>query len=214
MSAATSSKIGSTIEKLPPRGSNHRGLDTEGVTSMPRELSKICAHCSGEFFKSPRKSLNHWKKRRFCSIDCANAGLRAERQAIPVMERISDRIDRSGDCWLWTGAKANTGYGQLRIDNKPLLSHRVVYEQIVGPIPEGLSLDHLCRVPACCNPAHLEPVTHLENCHRGLQGALKTHCANGHPWTEENKMRNGTSSNGSPAYRCRICKSEQRRVRK
>jgi hypothetical protein len=81
---------------------------------------------------------------------------------------------------MWPGAKCGPGYGHLSRGGKSagnVLAHRVVYEALVGPIPEGLTLDHLCRVRACVNPDHLEPVTLAENFSRGNR---KTHCKNGH----------------------------------
>lgn len=72
-------------------------------------------------------------------------------------------------CWLFTGRwESRNGYGRLEYQGKPTVFHRVIYELLVGPIPDGLLLDHKCRVPACCNPDHLEPVTVKENTDRGL----------------------------------------------
>lgn len=89
-----------------------------------------------------------------------------------LRERVEARIDRSGDCWVWTGNRSG-GYGQVWARRRMLLVHRYVYEQLVGPISEGLVLDHLCRNLSCCNPAHLEPVTTAENVRRGLNGVLR-----------------------------------------
>lgn len=92
-------------------------------------------------------------------------------------------------CWLWTASKNKGGYGQVGVAaGKPALAHRVAYQTLVGPIPEGLELDHLCRVRNCCNPDHLEPVTRQENARRGLRNgfALQTHCLRGHPLTGDN----------------------------
>ena len=75
-------------------------------------------------------------------------------------------VDRSG-CWLWQGAINNRGYGQIRIRGRLWLAHRAHYERAHGPIPAGLVLDHLCRVHACVNPAHLEAVTDTQNKRRG-----------------------------------------------
>jgi HNH endonuclease len=80
----------------------------------------------------------------------------------PIPEHRSDL----GPCWLWTAA-TNYGYGVFRIDRRSIYAHRYAYELLVGPIPDGLQLDHLCRVPPCVNPTHLEPVTHRENILRG-----------------------------------------------
>lgn len=73
-------------------------------------------------------------------------------------------------CWVWQRAKDSKGYGRATIDGSTKLAHRIFYEKFVGPIPLGLSLDHLCRNPPCVNPSHLEPVTHAENCRRGIGG--------------------------------------------
>lgn len=94
--------------------------------------------------------------------------------------------DQSG-CWLWQGELDTKGYGMVRKQVNHARSvkraHRVIYEEFRGPIPEGLELDHLCRVPACVNPGHLEPVTHRVNVRRAL---LRTHCMRGHQFTPEN----------------------------
>lgn len=70
-------------------------------------------------------------------------------------------------CWEWTAAKAGQGYGYFWKDGGLRRIHRVVYEELRGPIPSGLDLDHTCRNRACCNPAHLEPVTRTVNLRRG-----------------------------------------------
>lgn len=77
-----------------------------------------------------------------------------------------DYAPHLGACWIWRGSISG-GYGMVGWYNKVRGAHRVAYEMLVGPIPEGLHLDHLCRVTACVNPAHLEPVTRGENVHRG-----------------------------------------------
>jgi hypothetical protein len=116
----------------------------------------------------------------------------------------------AGGCWPWTGARNSSGYGVIRIDDKTQQAHRVTYERFVGPIPDGMELDHLCRVRHCVNPAHLEPVTRHENWRRGeapsAVNARKTHCDSGHEFTPENtyvKPRGGRE--------CRTCMSERRR---
>lgn len=115
-------------------------------------------------------------------------------------ERFWAKVDKQdGGCWLWTAAlSGGTGYGQFytemhEIDGetKPrkVGAHRFAYEALVGPIPQGLDLDHLCRVRHCVNPAHLEPVTRSENTKRGETGAhwaKRTHCGKGHPLSGSN----------------------------
>src|SRR3990167_5623746 len=101
------------------------------------------------------------------------------------------KVDKKGlnDCWLWKGADTQ-GYGHFKTKGKYLLAHRFAYETIVGLIPAGLTLDHLCRQRACVNPLHLEPVTRGENVLRGIgrsaRNARKTHCIRGHPFDEAN----------------------------
>ena len=77
--------------------------------------------------------------------------------------------DRSDGCWLWRGKCLASGYGYLSVEGQTTFAHRVSYEYHVGPIPEGLHIDHLCRVRNCVNPEHLEPVTHKENHRRGMR---------------------------------------------
>ena len=111
-------------------------------------------------------------------------------------------------CWLWLGATNNKGYAQIHVNGKTELAHRKSYEIYVGQIPDGLTLDHLCRVACCINPAHLEPVSMRENYLRGngpkVNGDFyrtKTHCSNGHLYSGENLIieKNGWRS-------CRICR--------
>ena len=87
-----------------------------------------------------------------------------------AIDRIFSRLARDGDCWIYTGGTNGSGYGHINIDGHKHYTHRVVYEHLVGSIPDGLELDHLCRHPACCNPSHLEPVTHSINGLRGKSG--------------------------------------------
>src|ERR1035437_6508103 len=81
--------------------------------------------------------------------------------------------DGPGGCWLWTASTA-CGYGQIKVGKKVVRVHRFAYQLLVGDIPDGLQLDHLCRVLICCNPAHLEPVTNRENVLRGLTARGKS----------------------------------------
>ena len=122
---------------------------------------------------------------------------------------IADRIDATGDCWLWCGSLKGNGYGEVSVDGVRSGVHRVVYEALVGPIPEGLQIDHLCRVRHCVNPDHLEPVTPGENIRRGQTGAherRKTHCPQGHAYSPENTYRRVDGHR-----HCRTCVLKQQR---
>lgn len=109
-----------------------------------------------------------------------------------------DRIYEKENCWIWVGAitqanaKSSGGYGLYSFKGKLELAHRFAYKLLVGEIPKGLTLDHLCRVRNCVNPEHLEPVTIRENTLRGdtipARNAKKTHCKYGHPFSLENTL--------------------------
>jgi hypothetical protein len=98
-------------------------------------------------------------------------------------------INPDSDCWAWKGHINENGYGQFRFNGKPGKAHRFSYTFFKGLIPEGLQIDHLCRNRACCNPDHLEAVTHRENIRRGKAGeynTVKTHCPQGHEYAGDN----------------------------
>lgn len=136
-------------------------------------------------------------------------------------ERIANKImpEPNTGCWLWDAALTRGGYGCVGISkHKPNAkgrspvgrAHRVVYEILIGKIPDGLDLDHLCRVPSCVNPDHLEPVTRSVNLRRGIgpeknkaRLAASISCKNGHPWNKDNTSfyvdRDG--------YKIRVCKT-------
>jgi hypothetical protein len=125
-------------------------------------------------------------------------------------------VDKSGECWLWTASQRGNGYGQFTVNGKGVSAHRFAYELMIGPIPEGLDLDHLCRARACVNPAHLEPVTNAENILRGTCppaiNARKTHCPRGHEYTPENTYVN--PAGGRECRACRCISTEAYRARK
>jgi hypothetical protein len=131
-------------------------------------------------------------------------------EATPWHERLTK--DQNG-CWLWTGAFHTDGYGQIRLNGKTLRVHRLAWEEVNGPIPEGMAVCHTCDIPGCCNPAHLFLGTQRENiADMRAKGrfrwgpwvnAKKTHCPFGHEYTPENTMTfNGMRS-------CRQCMNER-----
>lgn len=129
--------------------------------------------------------------------------------ALPLRIRSKIRLDDPppgrpviGPCWIWTGSHTSKHYGQVTIAGKRWLVHRLTYTTLVGPIPPGLQSDHLCRVHACCNPCHIEPVTNLENALRG-ERATKTHCIRNHPLSGDNLIFKKVSERGH--RRCRAC---------
>jgi HNH endonuclease len=116
-------------------------------------------------------------------------------------------IDMPSGCREWGGYRNSDGYGICARGpggRYSHLAHRRAYQMAVGPIPDGYELDHLCRNRACCNPEHLEPVTHLENVRRGLKGVSRTHCPKGHPFDEDNTYVN-SNGRAKPNRLCKAC---------
>lgn len=141
------------------------------------------------------------------------------------VERFWDSVDTDGpiprwapflgQCWLWTAATGPFGHGSFRVGGRKSarqMSHRYAYEMVIGPIPEGLVLDHLCRIHSCVNPYHLDACTQRVNLLRAPESfqainANKTHCKRGHPFDEANTIiRPGGRG-------CRQCRDDGRRKR-
>lgn len=138
--------------------------------------------------------------------------------AKPVAERFSQKtVAAANGCIEWTAGTNGVGYGIVHLGpdegSRKVYAHRWSYEQHVGPIPDGLHLDHLCRNTICVNPDHLEPVTPEENILRGISwaavNARKTHCPKGHPYSGDNLYVRPGAGNRA----CRTCCRERDRAR-
>lgn len=135
-----------------------------------------------------------------------------------LWDRLRGRVRKTGTCWIWQGS--NDGrYGFTYVETingkeKKTSAHRAVYQALVGEIPEGLVIDHLCGNKMCVNPEHLEPVTQQENLMRSESNvarinSLKTHCINGHEFTPENTYRRKDRPRAT--RECRECRTNATR---
>lgn len=138
-----------------PTGAYRKGCrcarcrDGKGAKDRERSRPSPCNRCGGP------KPIGGW----FCN-DCHRLNL---------VDRVADKVVIDGNgCWIFMGTKNRGGYGQVSShrDHKSIVAHRVMYEHFVGPVPQGLQLDHLCNTPACVNPDHLEAVTGSQNMQR------------------------------------------------
>src|SRR6266446_450017 len=138
----------------------------------------------------------HWARmHRRGTLELAGRGMRLDRFMTYV------EPEPNSGCWLHIGVRKRTPeygvYGRMH-------AHRYAYTELRGPIPPGMTLDHLCRVRCCVNPAHLEPVTGIENVRRGVsptaQNARKTHCPHGHPL-------DGINTNRASGHQTRFCRA-------
>jgi hypothetical protein len=160
---------------------------SERMLVRATDRSEVCPTCGAAFVLPAGSSA------RYCSPKCAYACFRFD------PNRVWDRVERDANgCLVWMGYLGSWGYGQLQASGKHVYAHRYVYEMLVGPIPKGKVIDHLCRNPRCVNIDHLEVVDVQTNTLRGAGpsalNARKTHCAHGHPfdaintyWTPKGK---------------------------
>lgn len=140
---------------------------------------------------------------RPCYQGCGERAVAGQNGYCGPVCRFWSKVLKTETCWIWQGARHNSkGYGRLDAMGVRWLAHRYAYALLIGPIGDGLELDHLCQNTGCVNPRHLEPVTSEEHAQRTEQGAYqtaKTRCPAGHVYDEENtNHRNGRRH-------CRAC---------
>lgn len=139
--------------------------------------------------------------------------------ARPPEDRFWEKVEKTEGCWHWRSALLETGYGQFWNGKIHVRPHRFIYELLVGPIPQGLDVDHVCHNEdkscpggcscphrACVNPAHLRLATRRQNIVNGRDGrprAKRTHCVHGHELSSDNRVKNGKGG-----YTCAICRRE------
>ncbi len=172
-------RYGSTADR--PHGRRPRTQGTCMSCSEPARSRNMCtshyarwlrtgndrtAICTVEDCSKPLYSnglcSNHYQRVR-------NHGSFDDLRTRPAADRFWEKVNKTADCWLWTGGTTNEGYGVFWDGSRNTMAHRWAYEDAVGPIPDGLHLDHLCHTPPCVRPVHLEPVTPRENMRRGFK---------------------------------------------
>lgn len=168
--------------------------------------------CNADGCEKPKKSLGlclmHYTRQR------RNGSLEAkQKHGLPEVERFWSKVSKTDTCWIWTAGKSDTGYGTFKgtgRTGKVSLVHRYSWELANGPVPDGLHLDHLCRVRECVNPDHLEPVTPGENTRRGMAPSAVTvreeACHRGHSMWDAYVRPSGKRD-------CRPCAQERERNR-
>jgi hypothetical protein len=171
------------------------------VSAARGSQGRSCIECgSGKYYARERCQTCYGRYRR--RLKRTGEFVLVTIHGMPL-ERLAERTEPGPDgCLLYTGCVTSRGYGQISVDGIQKLAHRAIYELTVGPIPDGMDLDHTChnrdascmggddcRHRRCINVEHLEPVTGAENTRRGKSWAIngtKTHCPQGHPYDREN----------------------------
>lgn len=184
---------------------------------------KICSECGGSTPRLKRQRCSGCYQRLLRQerrpADWVDGRTSAARPQRPVADRLLAKISvDSNGCWIWTGAiNRDSGYATFTAGPSTTVNgHRVSYETFVGPIADGLVIDHLCRVRACINPEHLEAVTQQENVLRSpvsmaSRWAGRTHCTRGHEYTSENTRLVPRRDNPDKFYRqCQKCREHYR----
>lgn len=127
-------------------------------------------------------------------------------------ERFWQKVRATDSCWIWTGAVQSKGYGSYSNGGVRHSAHRLAYEDAFGQIPDGMQIDHRCRVRQCVNPAHLDAVTAKENARRSIHTTTgwAIECQNGHPLDDAN-IYEARRANGKARRECKACRNERAR---
>lgn len=176
-----------------------------------------CHYCDKEFAKFP--CLIKKSKRHFCSLTCYFQYQHEPKPLADTLEMFWAKVIHMPEgCWDWIGAMDGEGYPCSNENGQSIRAYIWIYKTILGPIPEGYEVDHLCHNRACVNPAHLEAVPPLVNHQRAIMGykanwkAKQTHCHKGHLYDEANtRWIFDKKGNTAPTRVCRACVREYMR---
>ena len=149
---------------LVDRRATVNGTRNPSVPSVSQTAECKYPGCARDAYRVGWCCAHYERQRRGKDMDAPH------RRHLSPEERFWEKVDKTGDCWVWTAKGNKKGYGRFYLDGGPRLAHRVAYEFANGQIPDGLDLDHTCHVHACVNQAHLRPVTNAQN-HQNHQGA-------------------------------------------
>lgn len=159
--------------KLARGGGKYCSRECMGKAKSGGNIPSICVECGERFFVQPAIAAKGGGK--YCGQVC-----QVSARSVPAADRFWTKVNKDGPvpsyapdlgpCWLWTASVKPHGYGQFAITEDQIRgAHQFSYTTVVGPVPDGLQLDHLCRVRHCVRPAHLEPVTGAENVRRAVE---------------------------------------------
>lgn len=168
-------------------------------------VSDECGDCArrygrGHLIEAREASPNGGRKSK------VEINSRCSESEVGIPQKILDRLVVN-DCWEWVAGKNAGGYGCIYLAGKRWLAHRLMWETLVGQIPDDQQIDHLCRNRACCNPDHLEPVTQQVNIARGAKVKKRPECPEGHTYDVFIERRGGVER------RCSRCETAKRRIR-
>lgn len=207
------------IERAYQRRYERTGMDPDGLYGP--QACRMAGHvpgCPGKAGGS-HEYIEPWSVP--FNRETRNAWLRARRHdevpeasLLEASPRFWSQVEKTDECWLWTGAINRKGYGWFVVKSRRFFAHRFAL-MVIGAEVDGLTVDHLCRTPACVRPDHLELVPMAVNVARGVSfsavNARKTHCVNGHEFTPENTRMKRQA--GRLFRQCRECRKAADRRR-
>jgi len=170
--------------------------------SQGLELSMKAVHSTAKPLGSRCRPKHTWRKGR-----CVECGLWRLGTPQRVEFNFWRKVKKTKTCWLWQGCQNNKKRGSFLYQGHVIGAHKVSWLLLRGPVPDDLELDHLCRVPLCVKPDHLEPVEHKENLRRS---PFHQYCRRGH-LLEGNRFVSGNSSRCGICYRSRLAEARLRR---